>query len=100
MTDSLIVPALWRLTRIYQLKWWRVSQVYLKLRFKSHPVSLKVFFRFFSFFRNDEQPQMCVLQFMDAPVLVFLSGQMLVSVVKAPLQFYYLNTGTGNQRAN
>lgn len=59
----------------------------------------------FFLFYDDEQPQMCVCYSSWMPsavpvVFVFLSGQILVSVVKAPLQFYYLNTGTGNQWAN
>lgn len=33
-------------------------------------------------------------------LLLFLSGQILVFLVKAPVQFYYLNRGTGNQQAN
>lgn len=64
-----------------------------------------VFKNFFSLFRDDQQPQMCVCYTSWMPssvrvVFVLLSGQMLVSVVEAPLQFYYLNTGTGNQWAN
>lgn len=42
----------------------------------------------------------CMPQHIDVSLLLFLLGQILVSLVKAPLQFYYLNTGTGNQRAN